>query len=121
MSRRHSVPPQLVAPDWVMCGMRFGDELVGIFASRELSEAELTYEAHIVEAGLGLFEEAYFSDGHRFALTVEGDTRKRSDGQARFVIVTASTYGEALARLLGQWQPEPEPGPPAALQAPVQP
>jgi hypothetical protein len=109
---RHRPDLQLAAPDWAMCGMRFSDEQVGIFASRELSEAELTYEAHVVEAHWAdLFEASYYNVGHRFALTVEGDTRKRPDGQARFVLVTAPTYGEALARLLGEWQPDPEPNP----------
>lgn len=93
MNSRMDMPP-----DWVLTGWRDNDGGYWVLASLELTYGELRAEAA---------EYDYWPDAFgryippppviRYELTV---------GLSRYVLVTASPYGEAMAGIFGTWDPD---------------
>lgn len=73
------------------------DDGVALYASRELSYAELTYEADYDAALFGLEAAIPVKTMERYRLTADLRT---------FVLILAADYPAAFAMLFRQWQPE---------------
>jgi hypothetical protein len=93
---------EAMRPDWVMLGVPRPGGGVRLYASRELTHAELELRLeHDVRA---------FLDGDLAGLSERMDINV---GMRHFTLVEADTYPEALAHLLDVWSPEPQPTAPA--------
>ena len=86
-----------VRPDWVMLGMRDpARDGVMLLASKELTLAELSYEAEVADYGWA-FEIRQAIVSHRYELRAE---------MATYVIITAPTYEQAFEHLFRTWRPD---------------
>lgn len=85
------------SPDWVVLGTPTDDGKVAVYASKDLTDAELRYEAEYNHTGR--FGEVLRLLHRRIELTV---------GLNTYVIVVADTYEQALRRLFDAWSPEPD-------------
>ena len=84
-------------PDWVVLGVQQGAK-VAVYASKELTDAELRYE-------VDRYEEIRWDP--RFVV----GPRPRIEMEVRmntFIVVVADTYEQAFRRLFDTWSPEPE-------------
>ncbi len=97
-------------PDWVMLGVDLGEEGVCIYASSELTEAELL----VVERFERLEDWPASVLAHRSRI----DYIVLSANMKTYVWVRGATYADALHTLFGRWKPwdqKPAVGGPPAL------
>lgn len=90
--RPNASPP----PDWVVLGTPTTDGKVAIYASKDLTEAELRYEA---EHDYDFLAMRTVLLSRRIELTV---------GMRTYTVVVADTYEQALRHLFDTWSPEPD-------------
>ncbi|MEU3452151.1 hypothetical protein ABZ671_00710 [Micromonospora sp. NPDC006766] len=115
---RHHQPPAVrgadygqPSPAWIVLGTPVGNGQVAVYASKDLSGAELTREEDPFETMLGGLPPYHHAGPHRIELTV---------GMHRYTVVVADTYEQAFHRLFATWSPEPErPALPTQPQGPL--
>lgn len=85
-------------PDWVMLGVGQPDGGVALIASKELTRAELEYEASFEDiCSYGLWAPLRVQTTAVYRLTAE---------MREWVFITAPDYETAFSTLFGQWRPE---------------
>jgi hypothetical protein len=86
-------------PDWVMLGVSNADGTVRLIASKELTRAELEYEAD--------YEEIHSLWSLEPPRMVQTSAVYRLTAELRtWVLITAVDYPAAFDALFGQWAPE---------------
>ncbi|MCX5066629.1 hypothetical protein OOJ91_12145 [Micromonospora lupini] len=87
--------PTRRGPDWVLYGERLADGQAAVFASTELTGAELRYERDMLFPVDSLY--APERDKTRIYLTVQ---------MKAYVMVVADTYQQAMRSLFDEWSPD---------------
>lgn len=94
-------------PDWVVLGAHQHDGKVAVYASKDLTDAELRYDID------------YDDDPYEFAYIRHRCVRRGiyhvTVGMRTFTVVVADTYEQALRTLFETWSPEPDPAERLAL------
>jgi hypothetical protein len=86
-----------LGPDWVLVGWRDNEGGYWVLASVELTHGELTGAIPKSWVDRHGSETCARPPSMQYELTV---------GLSRYVMVTASSYGEAMAGIFGTWDPD---------------
>lgn len=94
-------------PRWVMVGLEWDGPGVLLMASDRLSAAKLDFEARRYD--FRDMEDLKRNFAPTLALTTIIETRPVEGRKDGYVLIAAEDWVQAIAALMGQWTPEPEP------------